>query len=68
VVKSHLHKRLNNKKIKVKLYLAGNRFAATAKDDFFFVDKCYADTPELAKKLALEELYNLYNSQTRGII
>ncbi|MFC0476777.1 hypothetical protein ACFFHF_16365 [Robertmurraya beringensis] len=61
-------KGVNTKKIKVKLYLAGNQFAATAKDDYFFVDKCYADTPELAKEIALEKLFNLYNMEIRSII
>lgn len=67
-MKSQPRKGHNFKKIKVKLYLAGNRFAATAKDDFFFVDKCYADTPELAQKIAIDKLYDLNKRETRGII
>lgn len=60
--------RFNKEKIKVKLYLAGNQFAATAKSDFFFIDKCYADTPELAKEMALNKLNQLTRREVRGII
>ncbi|MEK3992648.1 hypothetical protein [Robertmurraya sp. FSL R5-0851] len=52
--------RFNMKKVKVKLYLAGNEFAATAKDELFFVDKCYANTPEMAKEIALEKIQQYY--------
>lgn len=54
--------RFNLKKVKVKIYLAGNQFAATAKDEVYFVDKCYASTPEMAKELALDRLKQLYNT------
>ncbi len=54
--------RFNIKKVKVKLYLAGNQFAATAEDEVYFVDKCYDSTPEMAKELALDGLKQLYNT------
>ncbi|MGS2778441.1 hypothetical protein ACVBAX_13825 [Robertmurraya sp. GLU-23] len=53
------------KKVKVKLYLAGNEFAATAKDEVYFVDKCYAATPEMAKELALEIIQQYYSDEVQ---